>query len=77
MEEIRTMYPPVAIYPPVIAPYLVGVVTAPLVVWLIKPIVRGAVKTTVALTLEAKKAAAEASAQIQGIAAEVDAAKVG
>jgi Protein of unknown function (DUF5132) len=62
-------------YPPVVAPYLVGVVTAPLVVRIITPIVRGTVKATVGIALEAKKAAAEAGAELQGIAAEAGAAK--
>ena len=60
---------------PGVAPYLIGVVTAPLVARIVKPIVRGTVKTTVGLAMEAKKAAAEAGAGFQGIAAEVSAAK--
>ncbi|MGH3693659.1 MAG: DUF5132 domain-containing protein [Pseudonocardiaceae bacterium] len=45
--------------------------TAPLVVKILKPVVRGVVKASVGLTLEVKKAAAEAGAEIQGLAAEV------
>lgn len=57
--------------PAVIAPYLIGVVTAPLVAKIIKPIARGTVKASVGLALEVKKAAAEASEELQDIAAEV------
>lgn len=59
----------------VIAPYLIGVVTAPLVVKIIKPLVRGTVKASVGLALEVKKAAAEAGEEFQGIAAEVSSEK--
>jgi hypothetical protein len=59
----------------VVAPYLIGVVTAPLVVKIIKPIVRGTVKASVGLALEVKKAAAEAGEEFQGIAAEVSSDK--
>ncbi|MGH3874957.1 MAG: DUF5132 domain-containing protein [Pseudonocardiaceae bacterium] len=62
-------------FPPVVAPYVIGVVTAPLVVRIIRPIVRGTVKASVGIVLEAKRAAAEAGAEFQGIAAEVNAAK--
>ena len=57
------------------APYLVGVVTAPLVAKIVNPLVRGAVKASVGLALEVKKAAAEASEEIQGLAAEVSSEK--
>jgi hypothetical protein len=60
---------------PVLAPYLIGVVTAPLVVKIVKPIVRGTVKATVGLALEVKKAAAEAGEEFQDIAAEVSSDK--
>ncbi|HEX4102088.1 MAG TPA: DUF5132 domain-containing protein, partial [Pseudonocardiaceae bacterium] len=60
---------------PVVAPYLIGVVTAPLVVKIIKPIVRGTVKASVGLALEVKKAAAEAGEEFQDIAAEVSSDK--
>lgn len=53
------------------APYLVGVVTAPLLVKLVKPILRGTVKASVGLALEVKKAAAEAGEEFQALAAEV------
>ncbi len=64
-------------FPSVVTPYVAGVVTAPLVVRILKPIVRGTVKATVGIVLEAKKAAAEAGAEVHGIAAEVRAAEVG
>ncbi|MFZ2117768.1 MAG: DUF5132 domain-containing protein [Pseudonocardiaceae bacterium] len=60
---------------PVVAPYLIGVVTAPLVVKIIKPMVRGTVKASVGLALEVKKAAAEAGEEFQDIAAEVSSDK--
>jgi hypothetical protein len=55
---------------PVLAPYVIGVVTAPLVANVVKPLFRGVVKATVGVTLEAKKAAAEAREEFQSIAAE-------
>lgn len=61
--------------PAVLTPYLFGVVTAPLAVRIIKPIVRGTVKATVGIALEAKRAAAEAGEELQDIAAEVNANK--
>lgn len=61
--------------PPVVAPYLIGVVTAPIVAKILKPLVRGTVKTTVAVALEVKKAAAEAGEEFQDITAEVNATK--
>jgi hypothetical protein len=60
---------------PVLLPYLVGVVTAPLAARVIKPVVRGVVKTTVAAALEVKRAAAEAGEEFQDIAAEVSVEK--
>jgi hypothetical protein len=59
----------------VIAPYLIGVVTAPLVAKIVKPLVRGTVKASVGLALEVKKAAAEAGAEFHDLAAEVSADK--
>lgn len=56
---------------PVLAPYVIGIVTAPLVVKAIKPLCRGVVKVTVGVALEAKKAAAEAREEFQDIAAEL------
>jgi uncharacterized protein DUF5132 len=55
---------------PVLAPYVIGVVTAPLVVKVFKPLFRGLVKTSVGVTLEAKRAASEMREEFQDIAAE-------
>jgi uncharacterized protein DUF5132 len=59
----------------VFAPYLIGVVTAPLVAKIVKPVLRGTVKASVALALEAKKAAAEAGQEFHTLATEVSADK--
>jgi len=59
-----------------LAPYLIGVVTAPLVARVLKPALRGVVKTSVGVALEVSRAAAEASEEIQDIAAEVNVEKV-
>lgn len=61
---------------PVLAPYVIGVVTALLVVKAIKPLCRSIVKATVGVTLGAKKAAAEVCEEFQGIAAEATLEKV-
>jgi Protein of unknown function (DUF5132) len=60
----------------VLAPYAVGVVTAPLVARFLKPLFRGIVKASVGATLEAKKAAAEVREEYQDIAAEAALQKV-
>lgn len=60
----------------ILAPYMVGVVTAPLVARVLKPLFRGVVKASVGITLEAKKAAAEVREEFQDIAAEATVAKV-
>jgi len=60
----------------ILAPYVVGVVTAPLVARVLKPLFRGVVKASVGITLEAKKAAAEVREEFQDIAAEATVAKV-
>lgn len=54
----------------IVVPYLIGVVTAPLVVAVAKPIVRGTVKATMGISLQAKKAAAEAREDYHVIAKE-------
>lgn len=59
----------------VLAPYLIGVVTAPLVASVFKPLLRGAVKATMGVALTVKKAAAEAGEEFQDIAAEVSVEK--
>lgn len=53
-----------------VLPYLVGVVTAPLVVAVVKPVVRGTVRATMDISMQAKKVAAEAREDYQAIAAE-------
>ncbi|WP_255360303.1 DUF5132 domain-containing protein [Nocardia sp. BMG51109] len=45
-------------------------VAAPLATKIVKPVIRGAVKTTVGLAIEAKRAAAEVSEDLQDIVAE-------
>ncbi|MFC9328646.1 DUF5132 domain-containing protein [Kitasatospora sp. NPDC057015] len=57
--------------PPVVPPFLIGLVLAPLAKRLIKPLVRGVVKTSVGLVLEVKKAAHEAGENIHDLATEV------
>lgn len=56
-----------------VLPYLVGFATAPLVGMIIKPLMRGAIKTTIGIGLEVKKLAAEAAEDLQDLAAEVNA----
>lgn len=56
-----------------IVPYLVGVVTAPLIVKIVKPVLRGVVRTTVGAALEVKKLAAEAAGDVQNLVAEASA----
>jgi Protein of unknown function (DUF5132) len=58
---------------PLLKPFLVGVVASPLVVTVMKSLLRGVIKSTVVLTLEAKKAAAEVGEEFQDVAAEVSA----
>ncbi|MGH3911860.1 MAG: DUF5132 domain-containing protein [Pseudonocardiaceae bacterium] len=54
-------------------PFLIGVVTAPLVGKIVKPLVRGTVKATVGAGLQIKKLAAEAAEDVQDLAAEASA----
>ena len=56
-----------------VAPYLIGVVTAPLLAKVIEPMLRGAVKASVGLALEVRKAAIEAAVEFHDIAAEANA----
>jgi hypothetical protein len=63
--------------PPVVPPFLIGLVAAPLVKRLFKPLVRGVVKTSVGLALEVKKAAHDAGEGLQDLAAEVTAEMIG
>ncbi|MEU3561455.1 MULTISPECIES: DUF5132 domain-containing protein [unclassified Kitasatospora] len=57
--------------PPVVPPFLIGLVVAPLAKRLLKPLVRGVVKTSVGIVMEVKKAAHEAGENIHDLAAEV------
>jgi hypothetical protein len=56
----------------IVAPYLIGVVTAPLAAGVLRPVARGIIKAAVTVTTEVKRAAAEAREGVQGIAAEVE-----
>ncbi|MFJ1550662.1 DUF5132 domain-containing protein [Streptomyces sp. NPDC088246] len=59
--------------PPVVPPFLIGLIAASLVKRLGKPLMRGIVKTSVGLGIEAKRAVHEASVGIQDLAAEATA----
>ncbi|WP_416978366.1 DUF5132 domain-containing protein [Streptomyces sp. T028] len=59
--------------PPVVPPFLIGLIAAPLAKRVVKPLMRGLVKTSVGLVLEVKRAAHEASEGLQDLAAEVTA----
>ncbi|MGW3916123.1 DUF5132 domain-containing protein [Streptomyces sp. NPDC005070] len=56
--------------PPVVPPFLIGLIAASLVKRLGKPLMRGIVKTSVGLGIEVKRAVHEASEGIQDLAAE-------
>ena len=56
-----------------VIPYLIGVVSAPLVTRIVQPIARSAVKTTIELGMQARKLAAEAAEDLQDIIAETNA----
>ena len=56
--------------PPVVPPFLIGLIAVSLVKRLGKPLVRGVVKTSVGLGIEVKRAVHEASEGIQDLAAE-------
>lgn len=62
--------------PPVVPPFLIGLITAPLIKRVVKPLVRGIIKTSVGLTLEVRRAAIEAGEEIQDLTAEVAAEKL-
>ncbi|MFG2944232.1 DUF5132 domain-containing protein [Streptomyces adustus] len=59
--------------PPVVPPFLIGLITASLVKRLGKPLMRGLVKTSVGLGIEVKRAVQEAGEGIQDLAAEATA----
>jgi hypothetical protein len=50
--------------------YFVGIATAPLMGTMVKPLVRGTVKTTIGIGLQVKKLAAEVAEELQDLAAE-------
>ncbi|MFB7508713.1 DUF5132 domain-containing protein [Streptomyces broussonetiae] len=52
---------------PAVAPFVVGVITAPLAKRVAKPLVRGVIKTSVGLTFEVKRAVIEAGEEIQSL----------
>jgi len=54
-------------------PYVTGLITAPLLVGVVRPLVRGTVKTAVTIGLQTKKLAAEAREEFQDITAEASA----
>ena len=56
-----------------VIPYLIGVVSAPLVTRIVQPIARSAVKTTIELGMQARKLAAEAAEDLQDLIAETNA----
>ncbi|MGX1274643.1 DUF5132 domain-containing protein [Streptomyces phaeoluteigriseus] len=58
---------------PVVPPFLIGLVAAPLLKRLGKPVMRGIVKTSVGLGIEVKRAVHEAGQGIQDLAAEATA----
>ncbi|MFI0812132.1 DUF5132 domain-containing protein [Streptomyces echinatus] len=61
---------------PAVAPFLVGVMAAPLAKRVAKPLVRGVIKTSVGLTLEVRRAVVEAGEGIQDLTAQVAAEKL-
>lgn len=63
--------------PPVFAPFLLGLVFTPLAKRLVKPLVRGTVKTSMSLVMELKKAAHEAGEELHDMTAEVAAELIG
>lgn len=52
-----------------VIPYLIGVVSAPLVTRIVQPIARSAVKATIELGMQARKLAAEAAEDLQDLIA--------
>ncbi|MFG2881668.1 DUF5132 domain-containing protein [Streptomyces sp. NPDC048297] len=62
--------------PPVVPPFLIGLIAAPLAKRLLKPLVRGVVTTSVGLVMEVKKAAHETGENIHDLAVEVAAEMV-
>ncbi|MFI8849660.1 DUF5132 domain-containing protein [Streptomyces sp. 891-h] len=59
--------------PPVVPVFAVGVIAAPLVKKMLKPVVRGVVRTSVKIASDAKRAAHEVNEELYDIAAEASA----
>jgi hypothetical protein len=59
--------------PPTGVVFLVGVVAAPLMPKILKPVLRGAIKAGTDLTIKAKRVAAEVTEDVQDIVAETSA----
>ncbi|MFM9610301.1 DUF5132 domain-containing protein [Streptomyces sp. V2] len=59
--------------PPVVPPFLIGLIAAPLAKRIVTPLMKGLVKTSVGLVLEVKRAAHEATEGLHDLAAEVTA----
>ncbi len=59
--------------PPVVPPFLIGLIAAPLAKRIVTPLMKGLVKTSVGLVMEVKRAAHEASEGLHDLAAEVTA----
>lgn len=57
--------------PPVVPPFLIGLIAAPLAKRFLKPLMRGVVTTSVGIVMEVKKAAHAAGENINDLAAEV------
>jgi hypothetical protein len=57
----------------IVLPYLIGVVTAPLVGKVVKPIARGTIKTTIVIGLQAKRLVAGTAEDLQDLVAEANA----
>lgn len=58
---------------PAAAPFLIGLVAGPVAAKLVKPVMRGVIRTSVTFVREVKKVAALAGEELQDLAAEVTA----
>ncbi|MFF7796523.1 DUF5132 domain-containing protein [Streptomyces olivaceus] len=56
--------------PPVVPPFLIGLVAVPLAKRFLKPLVRGVITTSVGVVMDVKKAAHEAGENLNDLAAE-------
>ncbi|WP_037908351.1 DUF5132 domain-containing protein [Actinacidiphila yeochonensis] len=59
--------------PPVVPPFLIGLIVGPLAKRLVRPLAKGLLKTSVGLALEVKRVAHEANEGLHDLAAEVTA----